>query len=171
MGVYGAPSTPSPEGAGVSHKMVSVTKWEKERKRKRRKVVGHLILSSIERRVIIWASYAVNVLHHLGKMYYIFMRGSFKRAWLTPVLWKPHERQKNNQLIKWRNVLWFQASSMLQDKYEIHHATIQVEDFAKEAMTNCSRFPAKDVPVDWIDLKKNFESRRKQGRIRGISRS
>ena len=26
MGVYGAPSTPSPEGAGVGHKMVSVTK-------------------------------------------------------------------------------------------------------------------------------------------------
>ena len=26
MGVYGAPSTPSPEGAGVGHKMASVTK-------------------------------------------------------------------------------------------------------------------------------------------------
>jgi len=32
-----------------------------------------------------------------------------------------------------------QASSMLQQKYHIHHTTIQVEDFAEEAMSSCSR--------------------------------
>ena len=36
MGVYGAPSTPSPEGAGVGHKMASVTKWEGKKKEKER---------------------------------------------------------------------------------------------------------------------------------------
>jgi len=32
-----------------------------------------------------------------------------------------------------------QASQMLQQKYGIHHTTIQVEDFAEEAMSSCSR--------------------------------
>ena len=37
MGVYGAPTTPSMEGAGVGHNMASVTKWEGKKGKKRKK--------------------------------------------------------------------------------------------------------------------------------------
>ena len=37
MGVYGAPSTPSWEGAGVGHNMASVTKWEGKKGKKKKK--------------------------------------------------------------------------------------------------------------------------------------
>ena len=55
MGVYGALSTPSPEGAGVGHKMASVTKWRRSQNEKGKKqgpaandassrIFGHILI-------------------------------------------------------------------------------------------------------------------------------